>query len=93
VPFPVQEVMRQAPFTGGSGPLRSAVSYREMDGWVDGWLTKWPINSASCFSMLTASKVKRCRALYFSNKINSYYLLKTRQSAYTVMYCADVEAS
>jgi hypothetical protein len=90
MPSPAQDVLPQAPFTGDSSPLRSAVSYREMDGWVDGWLNKWPINSVFCFSILTASKVKRCRTLYFSNKINHYYLLKTRQIAYTVLNCADV---
>jgi lipoprotein signal peptidase len=29
-------------------------------------------------------------ALYFSSKINNYYSLKTRRSAYTVINCADV---
>lgn len=61
-----------------------------MDGGEDGWLNEWPIKSAFCFSILTTSEVKMCRALYFSNKINNYYSRKIRKSAYTAMKCADV---
>ena len=57
---------------------------------MDGWLNEWPIKSAFCFSILTTSEVKMCRALYFSNKINNYYSRKIRKSAYTAMKCADV---